>query len=158
MREAIKLAKEAALNDEVPVGAVITKDNEIIGRGFNQVRSRNDVTAHAEILAIRDASQTIKNYRLIDASIYVTLEPCHMCAKALLDARLARLVYSSFEPKTGAINSIDNLYKKNFNHKISYQQGLLEDETSMIMKNFFNQKEFNYLFLPKQDSDQMASP
>ena len=140
MREAIKLAKEAALNDEVPVGAVITKDNEIIGRGFNQVRSRNDVSAHAEILAIRDASQTIKNYRLIDASIYVTLEPCHMCAKALLDARLARLVYSSFEPKTGAINSIDNLYEKNFNHKISYQQGLLEDETSMIMKNFFQSK------------------
>ena len=140
MREAIKLAKEAALNDEVPVGAVITKDNKIIGRGFNQVRSRNDVSAHAEILAIRDASQTIKNYRLIDASIYVTLEPCHMCAKALLDARLARLVYSSFEPKTGAINSIDNLYKKNFNHKISYQQGLLEDETSMIMKSFFQSK------------------
>ena len=140
MREAIELAKEAALNDEVPVGAVITKDNEIIGRGFNQVRSRNDVSAHAEILAIRDASQTIKNYRLIDASIYVTLEPCHMCAKALLDARLARLVYSSFEPKTGAINSIDNLYEKNFNHKISYQQGLLEDETSMIMKNFFQSK------------------
>jgi tRNA(adenine34) deaminase len=140
MREAIELAKEAALNDEVPVGAVITKDNEIIGRGFNQVRSRNDVSAHAEILAIRDASQTIKNYRLIEASIYVTLEPCHMCAKALLDARLARLVYSSFEPKTGAINSIDNLYEKNFNHKISYQQGLLEDETSMIMKNFFQSK------------------
>jgi tRNA(adenine34) deaminase len=102
MQEAIQLAKEAALVDEVPVGAVITLDNKIIGRGFNQVISMTDVTAHAEILAIKDASQTIQNYRLKNTCIYVTLEPCHMCAKALIDARVSRLVYSSFEPKTGA--------------------------------------------------------
>ena len=140
MQEAIQLAKEAASVDEVPVGAVITLDNKIIGRGFNQVISMTDVTAHAEILAIKDASQTIQNYRLKNTCIYVTLEPCHMCAKALIDARVSRLVYSSFEPKTGAITSIDNLYNKPFNHKIHCEQGLLEQETSKILKNFFKTK------------------
>jgi|TARA_B110000914_G_scaffold226508_1_gene252360 tRNA(adenine34) deaminase len=140
MQEAIQLAKEAALVDEVPVGAVITLDNKIIGRGFNQVISMTDVTAHAEILAIKDASQTIQNYRLKNTCIYVTLEPCHMCAKALIDARVSRLVYSSFEPKTGAITSIDNLYNKPFNHKIDCEQGLLEQETSKILKDFFKTK------------------
>lgn len=140
MREAIELAKKAALSDEVPVGAVITLDNKIIGRGFNQVISKNDVTAHAEILAIRDASKNLKNYRLNNTCMYVTLEPCHMCAKALIDARLSRLVYSSFEPKTGAIHSIDHIFDKPFNHKIDYQHGLLQEESSIILKNFFKSK------------------
>ena len=118
MQEAIELAKEAELNDEVPVGAVITLDNKIIGRGFNQVISLTDVTAHAEILAIKDASKTINNYRLKNTCMYVTLEPCHMCAKALIDARVSKLIFSTFEPKSGAITSIDNLYEKPFNHNI----------------------------------------
>ena len=137
MQEAIELAKEAELNDEVPVGAVITLDNKIIGRGFNQVISLNDVTAHAEILAIKDASKTINNYRLKNTCMYVTLEPCHMCAKALIDARVSKLIFSTFEPKSGAITSIDNLYEKPFNHNIEYQHGLLQAESSKILKEFF---------------------
>ena len=137
MQEAIELAKEAELNDEVPVGAVITLDNKIIGRGFNQVISLTDVTAHAEILAIKDASKTINNYRLKNTCMYVTLEPCHMCAKALIDARVSKLIYSTFEPKSGAITSIDNLYEKPFNHNIEYQHGLLQAESSKILKEFF---------------------
>ena len=137
MQEAIELAKEAELNDEVPVGAVITLDNKIIGRGFNQVISLNDVTAHAEILGIKDASKTINNYRLKNTCMYVTLEPCHMCAKALIDARVSKLIFSTFEPKSGAITSIDNLYEKPFNHNIEYQHGLLQAESSKILKEFF---------------------
>ena len=137
MQEAIELAKEAELNDEVPVGAVITLDNKIIGRGFNQVISLTDVTAHAEILAIKDASKTINNYRLKNTCMYVTLEPCHMCAKALIDARVSKLIYSTSEPKSGAITSIDNLYEKPFNHSIEYQHGLLQAESSKILKDFF---------------------
>ena len=137
MQEAIELAKEAELNDEVPVGAVITLDNKIIGRGFNQVISLTDVTAHAEILAIKDASKTINNYRLKNTCMYVTLEPCHMCAKALIDARVSKLIYSTFEPKSGAITSIDNLYEKPFNHNIEYQHGLLQAESSKILNEFF---------------------
>ena len=137
MQEAIELAKEAELNDEVPVGAVITLDNKIIGRGFNQVISLTDVTAHAEILAIKDASKTINNYRLKNTCMYVTLEPCHMCAKALIDARVSKLIFSTFEPKSGAITSIDNLYEKPFNHNIEYQHGLLQAESSKILKDFF---------------------
>jgi|TARA_B110000438_G_scaffold4010_1_gene4050 tRNA(adenine34) deaminase len=137
MQEAIELAKEAELNDEVPVGAVITLDNKIIGRGFNQVISLTDVSAHAEILAIKDASKTINNYRLKNTCMYVTLEPCHMCAKALIDARVSKLIFSTFEPKSGAITSIDNLYEKPFNHNIEYQHGLLQAESSKILKEFF---------------------
>ena len=137
MQEAIELAKEAELNDEVPVGAVITLDNKIIGRGFNQVISLNDVTAHAEILGIKDASKTMINYRLKNTCMYVTLEPCHMCAKALIDARVSKLIFSTFEPKSGAITSIDNLYEKPFNHNIEYQHGLLQAESSKILKEFF---------------------
>jgi tRNA(adenine34) deaminase len=140
MQEAIELAKEAALSGEVPVGAVITLDDKVIGRGFNKVISRNDVSAHAEIVAIQDASKALNNYRLNNTSIYVTLEPCHMCAKALIDARVSKLIYSSLEPKTGAIQSIDNLYNKPFNHKIDCQNGLLEKETSKILKDFFKAK------------------
>ena len=137
MQEAIELAKEAALSGEVPVGAVITLDDKVIGRGFNKVISRNDVSAHAEIVAIQDASKALNNYRLNNTSIYVTLEPCHMCAKALIDARVSKLIYSSLEPKTGAIQSIDTLYTNPFNHKIDCQNGLLEKETSKILKDFF---------------------
>ena len=137
MQEAIELAKEAELNDEVPVGAVITLDNKIVGRGFNQVISLTDVSAHAEILAIKDASKTINNYRLKNTCMYVTLEPCHMCAKALIDARVSKLIFSTFEPKSGAIASIDNLYEKPFNHNIEYQHGLLQAESSKILKEFF---------------------
>ncbi len=140
MEAAIEMAKKAAMIDEVPVGAVITLNDTVIGKGFNQVISQNDVSAHAEIIAIKEASKTINNYRLTDACIYVTLEPCHMCAKALIDARVSKLIYSASEPKTGSIESIDNMYEKTFNHKIEYKKGLFEEETSNMLKDFFRLK------------------
>ena len=141
MLEAIELAKKAALSDEVPVGAVITLDNKIIGRGFNQVISKNDVTAHAEILAIRDASKNLKNYRLNNACMYVTLEPCHMCAKAIVDARIDSLYFGAHEPKTGAITSIDQfLDRDHLNHKVLFSGGHLTQQSSDLLRKFFQSK------------------
>ena len=107
MSEALLMAELAYQKNEVPVGAVITKDDQIIGTGFNQVIANNSVISHAEINAINNASQNIQNYRLKGCSIFVTLEPCHMCAKAIVDARIDSLYFSAKEPKTGAVESID---------------------------------------------------
>ena len=109
MESAMELAKESFLKDEVPVGAVVVKENKIIGSGRNTVIADNDVSSHAEINALRSASKELNNFRLNGCSIYVTLEPCHMCAKAIVDARLDMLVFAAKEPKTGSICSIDNL-------------------------------------------------
>ena len=138
MERAIELAKECFDEGEVPVGAVIVKDEKIIGEGKNKVIFENDVTSHAEINAIRDASKTIQNYRLNDCSMYVTLEPCHMCAKAAVDARMSSVIFATSEPKTGSIVSIDNLFdKKELNHNPKYQFGLLKEESSKLLKDFF---------------------
>lgn len=138
MERAIELAKECFDEGEVPVGAVIVKDEKIIGEGKNKVIFENDVTSHAEINAIRDASKTIQNYRLNDCSMYVTLEPCHMCAKAAVDARMSSVIFAASEPKTGSIISIDNFFdKKELNHNPVYQHGLLKDESSKLLKDFF---------------------
>ena len=141
MQAAIDLAKISYENNEVPVGAIVVLENNIIGKGRNSVISDKDVSAHAEINAIRDASSNIGNYRLINCSIYVTLEPCHMCAKAISDARIDNLVFATEEPKTGSIVSIDNIYDRNIlNHSVQYQFGLLKDESSKLLKNFFKDK------------------
>ena len=138
MERAIELAKECFDEGEVPVGAVIVKDEKIIGEGKNKVIFENDVTSHAEINAIRDASKTIQNYRLNDCSMYVTLEPCHMCAKAAVDARISSVIFATSEPKTGSIVSIDNFFdKKELNHNPKYQFGLLKEESSKLLKDFF---------------------
>ena len=138
MERAIELAKECFDEGEVPVGAVIVKDEKIIGEGKNKVIVENDVTSHAEINAIRDASKTIQNYRLNDCSMYVTLEPCHMCAKAAVDARMSSVIFATSEPKTGSIVSIDNFFdKKELNHNPKYQFGLLKEESSKLLKDFF---------------------
>ena len=138
MERAIELAKECFDEGEVPVGAVIVKDEKIIGEGKNKVIFENDVTSHAEINAIRDASKTIQNYRLNDCSMYVTLEPCHMCAKAVVDARMSSVIFATSEPKTGSIVSIDNFFdKKELNHNTKYQFGLLKEESSKLLKDFF---------------------
>ena len=138
MERAIELAKECFDEGEVPVGAVIVKDEKIIGEGKNKVIFENDVTSHAEINAIRDASKTIQNYRLNDCSMYVTLEPCHMCAKAAVDARMSSVIFATSEPKTGSIVSIDNFFdKKELNHNPTYQFGLLKEESSKLLKDFF---------------------
>lgn len=141
MESAMDLARQSFEHKEVPVGAVIVKDNEIIGRGCNSVIESNDVTAHAEINALRSASRKISNYRLNGCSIFVTLEPCHMCAKAIIDARLSWIIFATKEPKTGSLCSIDNfLENKALNHKIKYKYGLYEEESSKLLKSFFIQK------------------
>ena len=141
MESAIKLAKESFLKDEVPVGAVVVKENRIIGRGRNTVIADNDVSSHAEINALRSASKELNNFRLNGCSIYVTLEPCHMCAKAIVDARLDKLVFATKEPKTGSICSIDNfLENKALNHTVEFKFGLSEDTSSNLLRDFFKLK------------------
>ena len=138
MQQALLLAQQAADMDEVPVGAVVVKDNKIIGRGFNQVIEKHSISSHAEINAINQASQFKKNYRLKNCDIYVTLEPCHMCAKAIVDARLSHLYYGAKEPKTGAIESIDKfLDREDINHHVVFSGGHMKDESSELLKKFF---------------------
>ena len=141
MNFAISMAMLAFKNDEVPVGAIVVHEGKIVGKGFNQVIHKNSVSAHAEILAINNAAQTIQNYRLINCEIYETLEPCHMCAKAILDARLDYLYFGALEPKTGAIKSIDQFLDRNdINHQVGYSGGHMEDKSSKLLKSFFQLK------------------
>ena len=141
MAKAIDEAKIALSKGEVPIGAVIVADNKIIARAHNMVEALNDVTAHAEILAIRDASNNLNNYRLNNTIIYSTLEPCHMCAKAIVDARISKIIFATPEPKTGSLISIDNILDRlDFNHKVSFQYGLFAKESSILLKNFFKER------------------
>ncbi len=138
MQSALTKAKESFNHGEVPIGAVVVKDGEIIGEGRNNVISDQDVTSHAEINAIRAASKTIKNYRLNKCSIFITLEPCHMCAKAIIDARLESMIFATKESKTGSIVSVDNFFDKEYlNHSVKYKFGLFEKEAAELLKNFF---------------------
>ena len=141
MEMALDEAQLSFKDNEVPVGAIIVKDNEVVGSGHNQVIRTNNVTSHAEINAIIDASKNTNNYRLNNAKMYVTLEPCHMCAKAIIDARIDEVIFAAPEPKTGSIISIDNIYERiKFNHKTSYKYGLLMNESSNLLKKFFKTK------------------
>ena len=141
MVEAMNMANLAFDHDEVPVGAVIVHDSMIIGKGFNQVISKNSVAAHAEINAINQASQFMKNYRLMNCTIYVTLEPCHMCAKAIVDARLDSLYFGANEPKTGAVESIDQFFsRKDLNHKVGFSGGHMSHESATLLKKFFQSR------------------
>jgi tRNA(adenine34) deaminase len=141
MEMALDEAQLSFNDNEVPVGAIIVKDNEVIGSGHNQVIHTNNATSHAEINAIIDASKNINNYRINNAKMYVTLEPCHMCAKAIIDARIDEVIFAAPEPKTGSIISIDNIYERiKFNHKTSYKYGLLMSESSNLLKKFFKTK------------------
>lgn len=141
MQQAYSLALEAESVGEVPVGAVITINNEIIGSGYNQPIKSLDPSAHAEIVALRNAAQKIANYRLVDATIYVTLEPCPMCAYALLHARIKRLVYACGDLKTGACGGCIDLFTlSQWNHQIEVNQGPMSEECSALLKNFFQRK------------------
>ena len=141
MEEALKEAKKALEKGEVPIGAVVVLGEDIIGRGYNQPITKNDPTAHAEIMALRDASMNLKNYRLEDTLVYSTLEPCLMCAGALVHARIKKLIYSASDAKSGVIESNGSLMQSAFlNHKISYVGGILKEESSKILKNFFLKK------------------
>ncbi len=141
MEEALIEAKKALKKGEVPIGAVVVLEEDVIGRGYNQPITKNDPTAHAEIMALRDAAMNLKNYRLKDTLVYTTLEPCLMCAGALVHARIKKLIYSASDPKSGVIESNGNLIQSAFlNHKISYEGGILKEESSEILKNFFLKK------------------
>ena len=141
MFHAIEMAKIAFMEDEVPVGAIVVKDGQVIGKGFNQVIKKNSVSSHAEILAINHASKKLQNYRLKGCEIYVTLEPCHMCAKAIVDARIDTLYFGANEPKTGAIESIDQfLGRDDLNHKVLFSGGHMQKQSSNLLKKFFQSK------------------
>lgn len=138
MRAALALARDAAALDEVPVGAVIVIDGEIVGRGFNQPINRHDPTAHAEIMALRDAAAQMGNYRLPGATLYVTLEPCAMCTGAIFHARVARVVFGARDPKTGAAGSVVDLYAETrLNHHADIEGGVLAEECGALLSGFF---------------------
>ena len=138
---ALAEARAAASDGEVPVGAVVVWEGRIIGRGRNRVETTQDPTAHAEILAIGAAAQTIKSWRLDDATIYVTLEPCHMCAGAIVLARIPRLVYGARDPKAGACGSLYNLCADpRLNHELPVTGGLLAERASALLDTFFAER------------------
>lgn len=138
MQAAIDLAHDAASLGEVPVGALIVKDGQIIGRGYNRPIEHHDPTAHAEIMAIRDAAKHLSNYRLVDCTLYVTLEPCAMCAGAIQHARIARLVYGAADPKTGACGSVvDLMSEPKLNHHTQVTSGVLAEDCGHLLSNFF---------------------
>jgi tRNA(adenine34) deaminase len=138
---AINEAKRARDCNEVPVGAVVVKDNSVIGTGFNSVIQDHSVTSHAEIHALNSASKAMRNYRLLNCDLYVTLEPCHMCAKAIVDARIRNVYFATLEPKNGSLVSQDNFFdKRHLNHKVNFSYGLMEEEASHLLKSFFKSR------------------
>lgn len=138
MQVALGLAREAGAAGEVPVGAVVVLDGEIVGRGFNQPILRHDPTAHAEIMALRDAADRVGNYRLPGSTLYVTLEPCVMCTGAIMHARVARVVYGARDPKTGAAGSVVDLYgESRLNHHAAIEGGVLAGDCGSLLSSFF---------------------
>lgn len=141
MQRAYELAHEACRLNEVPVGAVLVLENQLIGVGHNQPISNEDPTAHAEIVAIRQGAAKLSNYRLLNTTLYVTLEPCMMCAGAMVHARIGKLIYGASDPKAGAIESkiaaLDHVF---LNHRISYKGGLMQTECGHLLSDFFKDK------------------
>jgi tRNA(adenine34) deaminase len=138
MRAALELARQAGAGDEVPVGAVVVLDGEIVGRGFNQPIGRHDPTAHAEIMALRDAAARLGNYRLPGCELFVTLEPCAMCSGAIMHARIARVVYGARDPKTGVAGSVLDLFAEpRLNHHATIEGGVLGEDCGRMLSDFF---------------------
>ncbi len=138
MREALAQARLAWEAGEVPVGAVLVQDGEIVGRGFNQPISAHDPSAHAEIMALRDAGRNLGNYRLPGSTLYVTLEPCAMCSGAIMHARVERIVFGARDPKTGAVGSVVNLFTEGrLNHHATVEGGVLAEECGSMLSAFF---------------------
>lgn len=142
MRRALELARHADTeHGEVPVGAVLVVGGQAVGEGWNRNIGLNDPSAHAEILALRDAGQRLSNYRFPGAVLYVTLEPCAMCAMAMVHARVARVVYGATDPKTGAAGSVfDTLVSERHNHRVAVQGGVLADESADLLRTFFRKR------------------
>lgn len=141
MREALAEAKRASANGEVPVGAIVVREEEIVGRGANCMIGSHDPSAHAEIVAMRDASRRLANYRLTGCTLYVTMEPCPMCAGAAVLARLERLVYGCDDPKAGAVRTLYRLADdQRLNHRMEIERGVLAEECAARVREFFKQK------------------
>lgn len=140
MREALKLAKKAAKIDEVPIGCVIVYENKIIARGYNRRNTDKSTLAHAEIMAIKKASRVIGDWRLEDCTMYITLEPCQMCAGAIVQARIPKVVMGTMNAKAGCAGSVINILQMDgFNHKVEIVKGIMEDECKKIMQDFFKE-------------------
>lgn len=141
MRHALKLARRAAELNEVPVGAVLVRSGEIIAEGWNQPIAAHDPSAHAEIVAVRAGAQALRNYRLNGLTLYVTLEPCAMCAGAIIHARLDRLVFGASDPKAGAVHSVYDLVSRpRLNHRLEWTGGILAPECGAILQEFFRSR------------------
>ena len=141
MKIALSLAREAGENGEIPVGAIVVVNGEIVAQGRNEKEMRSDATAHAEILALQRASKKVGHWRLSDATMYVTLEPCSMCAGAMVQARLGNLVFGAYDLKAGAAGSVvDLLDHPAFNHRVIVKSGILAEECGQILKDFFDSK------------------
>ncbi|MFM2085108.1 MAG: hypothetical protein RLY95_1926 [Pseudomonadota bacterium] len=140
MALALAEAKQAGLRGEVPVGAILVKDGEVIASVSNAVISLHDPSAHAEVLALRAAGQALQNYRLPDCELYVTLEPCAMCAAAMIHARISRVVYGASDPKTGAAGGLLNVFDTTFNHQTKVQGGVMANECGELLRDFFKTK------------------
>ena len=141
MQQALDQAKLAAAAGEVPVGAVLVRDGQVISSGFNQPISNSDPSAHAEMMALRSAAQDESNYRLPRTTLYVTLEPCTMCAGAMLHARVERVVFGAADPKTGAAGSVLNVFsEKQINHQTQVEGGIMSEECGQILRNFFKER------------------
>jgi tRNA(adenine34) deaminase len=139
MHEALALAKRAAEAGEVPVGAVVVKDGAVVGRGHNRPVAGRDPTAHAEVIALRNAAERTGNYRLADCILYVTLEPCAMCAGAIMNARISRVVYGAADPKSGACGSVVDLFAENrLNYHTTVVGGVMAEEASKLLQDFFS--------------------
>ena len=151
MRYALQLAQQAALQGEVPVGAVLVQDDNILGEGWNQPISLNDPSAHAEMLAMRTAGQVAANYRLPNTTLYVTLEPCCMCAGAMIHARIARVVFGAYDPKTGAAGSLFSvLNDPRHNHQVQISGGVLAEECAELLRTFFRERRLRAKQPPEQ--------
>ena len=137
MKEALALAREAAEDGEVPIGCVIVKDGEIVGRGRNTREKGKNALHHAEILAIDDACKNLGGWRIPNSTLYVTLEPCPMCAGAIINARIDRVCFGAYDPKAGSCGSVTDLFALPYNHKPELTAGVLEDECAQILKEFF---------------------
>ncbi|MBT4520844.1 MAG: tRNA adenosine(34) deaminase TadA [Halieaceae bacterium] len=138
MRKALELADLAAAHGEVPVGAVVVREGQYLGEGYNQMIATSDPTAHAEVMAIRDAAGVLGNYRLTGATLYTTLEPCTMCAGAIIHARISELVFAAREPKAGVVCSTCSLFDEPwYNHRVRWEEGILARESSLRLQDFF---------------------
>jgi tRNA(adenine34) deaminase len=142
MEEALRLAKLAAEQGEVPVGAIVVKDGKIIGSGYNLRETNHSATAHAELIAIEDACRKVGDWRLTGATLYVTLEPCPMCAGAIVNSRIERVVYGAKDATAGCCGSILNLNTYPFTHAFSLQSGICEEECRMLLQSFFEKRRF----------------